>query len=193
MNEIGPGKAHSASAETSESESEPAEQKYHIFVANEQHVLAINESLLTQAVLSVLQDSLYQSATISVAVVDDAAIHALNVQFLEHDYPTDVLSFVLEQTAEQLEGELIVSVETADREAELVGWSPHDELVLYVLHGVLHLVGYGDKNGQELQEMLQAEMKYLQQLQIALPQDRSRWQDSGDAIMDAEKQEDSLQ
>ena len=43
------------------------------------------------------------------AVVDDPTIHELNRRFLAHDYPTDVLSFVLEESAEALEGEIIVS------------------------------------------------------------------------------------
>ena len=43
-----------------------------------------------------------------------------------------------------LEGELIVSTETALREAAAHGWSPRDEVLLYVVHGVLHLCGYDD-------------------------------------------------
>ena len=48
------------------------------------------------AVRSVLGRVAYESATVSVAIVDDPTIHGLNRQYLEHDYPTDVLSFVLE-------------------------------------------------------------------------------------------------
>ena len=55
----------------------------------------------------------YHQGCVSVAAVDDATIHALNLQHLAHDYPTDVLSFVLERRLPHLEGEVIVSFETA--------------------------------------------------------------------------------
>ena len=54
-----------------------------------------------------------------------------------------MLSFVLEQ-GDGLEGEVVVGAETALRAAPQFGWSPHDELLLYVIHGTLHLVGHDD-------------------------------------------------
>ena len=98
---------------------------------------------------------------VSVAVVDDPAIHRLNREFLQHDYPTDVLSFLLEREGDQLEGEVIVSSDTAVRSAAQYGWTPENELLLYVIHGTLHLVGYDDLQPELLAEMRRHEQHYL--------------------------------
>ena len=62
----------------------------------------------------ILEDAAIGEAEISVAVVDDPTIHALAPRSISsHDYPTDVLSFVLERDEDCLEGEVIVSADTA--------------------------------------------------------------------------------
>ncbi len=93
----------------------------------------------------ILDEASIGEAEISVAVVDDPTIHQLNRQYLSHDDPTDVLSFVLERSAERLEGEVVVSADTACRTAPRFAWSAADELLLYVIHGTLHLVGHDDR------------------------------------------------
>ncbi len=55
-----------------------------------------------------------------------------------------MLSFVLEQGEGFLDGEVVVSAETAQRAAPRFGWSAAEELLLYVIHGTLHLAGYDD-------------------------------------------------
>ncbi len=84
-----------------------------IDVTNEQTHLPIDAGRLRAAVAAVLAGEGRDAAVISVAVVDDATIHELNQRFLAHDYPTDVLSFVLEESAAGLEGEIIISADTA--------------------------------------------------------------------------------
>jgi probable rRNA maturation factor len=155
---------------------------YRILVANEQAGLAIDESRLVAAVRAVLAGSDYQSANISIAVVDDPTIHELNNQYLEHDFPTDVLSFVLDDSANALDGEVIVSADTAIREAGTAGWSAEDELLLYVIHGTLHLIGHDDHEPSDQAEMVAAEASCLKQLGLELPKDRSRWELAGKEV-----------
>src|SRR5687767_7670678 len=93
-----------------------------IEICDDQESLVFDESLLRQAADAVLTDAGVRSGSLSIAVVDDPAIHELNRQFLEHDYPTDVLSFLLEREGERLEGEVIVSADTAIRVAQQLGW-----------------------------------------------------------------------
>ena len=69
-------------------------------ITNEQSLLDINEARLREAIGRVLAEEGFGDATISLAIVDDATIRPLNARYLGHDYATDVLSFVLEQTAE---------------------------------------------------------------------------------------------
>jgi len=150
-----------------------------IQVANEQSSLAIDVLQLKAAVCSVLEDSVYQTAAISIAVVDDPTIHQLNRKYLEHDYPTDILSFLLDASDTHLEGELVASADTAVTNAAEYGWPATDELLLYLIHGALHLIGYRDKSAQECAAMVAAEKVHLKKLGISLPNDQSRWLSTG--------------
>ncbi|HUY34598.1 MAG TPA: rRNA maturation RNase YbeY [Pirellulales bacterium] len=129
--------------------------------ANEQDRHAVDESRLCSAVTRVLEGECVSEATISLAIVDDPTIHHLNRKYLDHDEPTDVLSFVLEQGPDALEGEIIVSADRAAAMARGFGWSADDELLLYVIHGALHLVGYDDTNPSARAVMRGKERAYL--------------------------------
>ena len=123
-----------------------------IHVTNQQ-TLPVDETPLRRAVRLILQDASIAEAAVSLAIVDDPTIHKLNRQYLRHDHPTDVLSFLLERDERRLEGEIVVSAETAQRVAPQFGWSPADELLLYVVHGTLHLVGYDDQTSKQRSAM----------------------------------------
>ena len=75
--------------------------------------------------------------------------------------PTDVISFDLSNADDFLEGEIIASVETADREAMEHNWEGDDELLLYVIHGMLHIIGLSDKSTKDTKAMREAEQYYL--------------------------------
>ena len=134
-----------------------------IEIADDQSAHAIDHARLKRAVRSVLQAAGIRSAEISIAIVDDRRMHALNRQYLDHDYPTDVLSFILERDAStgSLEGEVIVSADYAAREATRYGWTTGDELLLYVIHGCLHLVGHDDHTPEGQAAMRAAEAGHL--------------------------------
>lgn len=132
-----------------------------IEIADQQQAMQIDGIRLKEAVESILRDEKIEAAQISLAVVDDPAIRELNNRYLRHDYATDVLSFVLEQSPGRLEGQLVVSAETAVERSRQYGWQPQDELLLYVIHGALHLVGVGDAEPAEREEMRRREALYL--------------------------------
>lgn len=140
-----------------------------IEIANQQSLLPIDEEALRAVVTQILSDADRTEGRLSLAVVDDPTIHELNRQYLQHDYATDVLSFALEDDGPLLEGEVIVSSETAITNATEYGWPAENELLLYVIHGTLHLVGYSDKSDPETLDMRAAEAKYLRQCSIPLP------------------------
>jgi probable rRNA maturation factor len=132
-----------------------------IEICDDQNLLPVNEDHLRRAAEAVLVEANFHMGVLSIAVVDDQTIHALNRQFLQHDYPTDVLSFVLEQDDGRIEGEVIVSAETAARSARQYGWSADAELLLYVIHGTLHLVGHDDQDDAAREVMREAERRHL--------------------------------
>jgi probable rRNA maturation factor len=101
-------------------------------------------------------------ATLSIVLVDDATIHAINRRHLAHDWPTDVITFTLSEPDEpELSAELVVSAEMASATAIQAGVDPRSELALYVVHGVLHLCGFDDQSPAAAAQMRQAEADAL--------------------------------
>ncbi|MEA1951058.1 MAG: rRNA maturation RNase YbeY [Planctomycetota bacterium] len=144
-----------------------------IEIANQQDVLDVDEKRLTSAAETVLAEAAIDEALISLAIVDDPTIHDLNRRYLQHDYATDVLSFVLELTDTRLEGEVIVSSDTAQSQSRRWGWAAEDELLLYVIHGMLHLVGAGDTTPEQREEMRRREGQCLASFGL-----RPHWEES---------------
>ena len=136
-------------------------------VTNEQRSTPVEEDRVRSIVKMILTDADIANAEISIAVVDDPTIHELNRRHLDHDYATDVLSFLLERHSDSLEGEIVVSGEMAFSAAGDYGWSSEEELLLYVIHGSLHLVGYDDQTPAARNQMRIEERRWLLEMGIA--------------------------
>jgi probable rRNA maturation factor len=132
-------------------------------VANHHRRHAVQTKSLREAVETVVAGEKCSCAKISVVVVDDATIHNMNCEFLEHDEPTDVLSFLFESNDSYVEGEVVASADTAAKTARRFGWTRADELLLYVIHGTLHLFGYDDQSPTKQRKMRERERFYLKQ------------------------------
>ena len=106
---------------------------------------------------------------LSVVLCDDAFIHPLNREWRGKDKPTDVLSFAQREGEEAdpddpVLGDVIISVETAARQAEERGHSLGHELRVLLVHGVLHLLGYDHEVDEEAEEMEALERDLLAEL-----------------------------
>lgn len=135
-----------------------------VSIANEQSSLAVDEAKIREIVAETLHAEEIENAEISVALVDDPTMHELNRRHLEHDYPTDVLSFLLADSGDEgepLEGEIIISTETAIRQAAEYTWAPEAEFTLYLVHGLLHLCGYDDHTAADRRRMRSRERAIL--------------------------------
>jgi probable rRNA maturation factor len=104
--------------------------------------------------------------SLSIAVVDDQHIAELHERYMQDASPTDVLSFDLRDDPDdnQIEGEVVVSAETASRQGPVHGASEADELMRYVIHGILHLKGFDDRTSEDQQAMRQEEDRVLAML-----------------------------
>ena len=107
------------------------------------------------------------SLTASISIVDDSTIHRLNREHLDHDWPTDVISFAFDCEEGRIDGEIIASIDTAARLAQQAAWHTADELLLYIIHGLLHLAGLDDISDEDRQLMRQAEKDCL--IALAVP------------------------
>ena len=141
-------------------------QTAHKIEVSDQQTEPLDFSDCTKAAALILDDFGVDKSEISIAFIDDAAIREHNRQYLNHDYETDVISFVLEESDNSLTGQLLVSTETAKRMAAEIGVPTGHEVLLYAVHGMLHLVGFDDTDPQSAEKMRDAEREYLERFGI---------------------------
>jgi probable rRNA maturation factor len=104
----------------------------------------------------------------SLALVGDATMSRLHEQFMHQAGPTDVLTFTIETDARgrATSGEVVVCVPVAQRRAREHRTRPQDELLLYALHGMLHLGGLDDRTQKEFERMHRTEDRILRRLGV---------------------------
>ena len=137
-------------------------------IANLQTHYEIKSSNIKHAVKEVLRKE-GRDARLSIVLVDNSRIKELNKQYFNSDEVTDVISFPLSNNKNSLSGEVIVSVETAVDTAGKRNISVEGEIVLYILHGILHLLGYDDGNEGDARVMHEEESKILKTLGYNVP------------------------
>lgn len=116
-------------------------------------------TLLRNAVRFVVENEGVRAATVRIILTDDATIAELNRRYLQHDYPTDVLTFVL--GAAPLDVEIYIAAEQAARQAAEYNVSWQEELVRLSIHGILHALGYDDKTPAQRHAMEARQEQYL--------------------------------
>jgi probable rRNA maturation factor len=158
-------------------------------ISNRQKHVRIGTAYICKVARAVLAAEQVAAARISVALADNATVRRVNREYLAHDYDTDVLSFLFESVSEpargtaprsrgaarprgfgcRIDGEVLASAEMAVQMAVQFGWSPREELTLYLVHGLLHLCGYDDLSPRERRIMRDRERTVLATLGIAVP------------------------
>ncbi|MGN0448561.1 MAG: rRNA maturation RNase YbeY [Acutalibacteraceae bacterium] len=152
--------------------------KIKVIITNDQNAIKIPTGirmLIRRCCNAVLVTEGFEgSVEISVTIVDDDAIHKLNLKHRNIDSSTDVLSFPLgadgvydinQDTGAFLLGDIVISIEHAVKQAELYGHSLDREIAFLTVHSMLHLLGYDhEQGGLELVRMREKEEAVLTQL-----------------------------
>ena len=104
-----------------------------------------------------------QIASLGVVVVDDAIMAGLHERYFNDPCPTDVISFDLrdEPASKAIEGEIVVSAQTAQRAAKNLGLTQRQEVLRYAIHGALHLADYDDRTDRQRKRMRHREDEIL--------------------------------
>lgn len=126
-----------------------------IFINNEQKEHSIDCVLLENQGKSILRVLGCENQELSVLLADDRKIRTLNKQFRGQDRATDVLSFSQNDEEEEskpsyhLMGDVVISAVTAKRQAAEHGLTLEEEIVLLLIHGILHLLGFDHERSNE--------------------------------------------
>ncbi|MDD5524434.1 MAG: rRNA maturation RNase YbeY, partial [Smithella sp.] len=120
-------------------------------IENNQNKIKIDKRRIRSTVLRIMRILDCADKEISLSFVDDEKIKELNKEYLGKDKPTNVISFSLREGEysdinPQIMGDIIISVETAQRDALWGNLTVSQEIDFLIIHGILHLLGYNHEN-----------------------------------------------
>jgi probable rRNA maturation factor len=134
-------------------------------IKNLQKVKKINLSELRKRILRVLKILDLSDKILSFVFCDNDFISQINFEYLKHQGPTNVISFALDDDGpDDTFGEIFVSVSEALTSCQRYENSFDEELMLYVVHGLLHLCGYDDQTPNQKTKMRRKEKEILTQI-----------------------------
>lgn len=136
-----------------------------VLIKNLQKIKKINLSELRKDIGRVLSFLNIRDKTLHCVLSDNRFIREINKNYFKKDRATDVISFPMEdRLCPDLLGEVIVSVEKAGENSKVYAVSFYRELMLYIVHGILHLIGYRDNNSRDRNKMDRKQREILEQI-----------------------------
>jgi len=119
---------------------------------NEAQRVGVSTEEVERAVRETLSSEGVSEGEISLTFLSDAQIQELNRQYLDHDFPTDVLSFALHDEGEPILGDVYIGADHAQRQASELGVPLEEEVARLAIHVSLHVLGYQHPEGADREE-----------------------------------------
>lgn len=138
-----------------------------ISIFDDQSALAISSDAARAVVASVLQKEGQTCDEVSLYFVTTEEISSLHKHYFDDPSPTDCISFPIDEdphASYRLLGDVFVCPDTAIAYSRLHNTDPYEETTLYIVHGLLHLMGYDDMNDDKAAIMRQAEQRHMSHL-----------------------------
>ncbi|OHB98153.1 MAG: rRNA maturation RNase YbeY [Planctomycetes bacterium RIFCSPHIGHO2_12_39_6] len=131
-------------------------------IINLQKLHFIDKNRVKKLISSILKVE-KKNAELNLVFTDNKKIKKINKTFLGHNFVTDVISFAYNNASleNNISGEIIISVEMAVKLAQKLKCTIEGEIALYLVHGLLHLLGYNDKLKRDARKMHQREKELL--------------------------------
>ena len=121
-----------------------------------------NRTILKSFLIDLFQSEGVELASLDYIFCSDPYLRQINIQYLQHDYNTDIITFPLSEDGQPVIGEIYISLDTVKDNAETYKVPQETELLRVIFHGALHLCGYGDKTKKEQTIMTGKEDQYLE-------------------------------
>lgn len=134
-----------------------------IYVDEGLEIPKIKRRIVKQWIKQIISDHGKKTGNIVYRFCNDETILKYNNEFLSHDYYTDIITFDY-CDEKMVNGDMLISVDTVRSNSEMLGIHYLEELYRVMIHGVLHLIGFGDKSEKEEKKMRQKENESLELL-----------------------------
>jgi rRNA maturation RNase YbeY len=120
-----------------------------------------HELNLSNWLLDIANQFEFTVVAVNVIFCIDTYIRNVNVQYLNHDYETDIITFDNSEFEQEIESDIYISIESVKENASIFNISIEEELLRVLAHGLLHLVGFNDKSDDEVLAMREQENKAI--------------------------------
>jgi len=120
-----------------------------------------HKTILRQWIKETVRTEGHKMGEINIVVCSDAYLLTINRQYLQHDTYTDIVTFDSSEAAGIIAGDIVISIDRVRENAATFGVPEQDELHRVIIHGILHLCGYGDKKKADKVRMTEKEDFYL--------------------------------
>ncbi|MFK7772018.1 MAG: rRNA maturation RNase YbeY [Saprospiraceae bacterium] len=141
---------------------EPVEEKI-IFYSEDIEFNLPNQSTIFDWINLTIQNEAKVLSHLNFIFCSDAYLHKINIEYLNHDTLTDVITFPYAE-GKNIEGDIFISIDRIRENAKSFDVSFGNELHRVMIHGTLHLLGYLDKTADDKTQMTQKENEYLAKL-----------------------------
>lgn len=138
-----------------------AEEEVQFFYEETNSFSLIDHDKTKKWIANIISNEGYVLFSINYIFCNDEYLHQINLEYLNHDTYTDVITFDNSEKGKEIEGEIYISIERINENAQSNETTFINELHRVMVHGVLHLVGFNDKTKEEKQEMRKQEETYL--------------------------------
>jgi probable rRNA maturation factor len=135
-----------------------------IVIANRQHAKKINPRRLKKIAEALLVDLKIERVELGINLVGGREMTLINETFLRHEGSTDVITFDYLNSESRLHGELFICVDEAISQARQFRTNWQSEIIRYLIHGVLHLLGHDDRRDTVRRKMKREENRLLRRL-----------------------------
>jgi probable rRNA maturation factor len=119
------------------------------------------EATVISAANEIISEYHLELGYINVVFLSDDELLKMNVEYLGHDYYTDIITFNYAENPKRIEAELYISIDRVKENAETNHVSFNEEMIRVIIHGTLHLAGFDDQTDAEKTEMRRLEDQYI--------------------------------
>jgi probable rRNA maturation factor len=129
---------------------------------------SINKRAIHKLISSLMEEFNLTISFLSISFINSARLRDVNKEYLKHDYETDVITFNYSKKIKEIDGEILISFEEAERNAKKYKVTYGKELCRLVIHGMLHLLNFDDKDTKSKKIMKQMENELINRYNFAL-------------------------